>query len=107
MRRSAAPIAALSTVAALSFSRGLTYPECAARAVADVIAATGDSNAVVGREHAADLLQRVGRHDQVGGRAALRGHVLLGEPMAVRRHLAHALGAQLPQDAVQDRAALL
>src|SRR5207302_1597374 len=52
-------------------------------------------------------LQRLGGNDQVGGRASLRGHVHLGEPVAVCRHHAHPVGAQLPEHAVQDRAALL
>ena len=73
----------------------------------DVIVALGDLELGLGRVEPADLLERLGRHDQVGGGAPARGHVHLGQPVAVGRHHAHAVGAKLPQDSVENRPAFL
>ena len=73
----------------------------------DVVVALGDLDIGVGREQAADLLQRLGGHNQVRGHAALRGHVHLREAVPVRGHHPHSVWPELPQHAVQDRPALL
>ena len=123
IRRSAEVNAALSAVAALVVLprddllvvrvRPLDQPGedlGRGRAEAEMVVAPGDLDFLLGAEQPADLLERLGRHDQIGlGRASRRrrGNVHPRQPVAVGGHHAHPLGPELPEHAVQDRPALL
>src|SRR3546814_8373818 len=66
-----------------------------------VVLAPRHLDLVFGVEEPADLLERLGGHDQIGLAAARRGggDVHPGEPVPVGGHHAHPLGARLPEHA--------
>ena len=75
-----------------------------------MVLALGDLDLFVGPEQPPDLLERLGRHDEIGLRRAAgrrRRDVHPGQPVAVGGHHPHPLGPELPEHAVQDRPALL
>jgi hypothetical protein len=76
----------------------------------EMIFAAGNLHCLIGVEQAPDLLQRLGRHDEIGLGGSTRlggGHIHACQTVAVRGHHAHALGPKLPEHAVQNRTAFL
>ena len=74
-----------------------------------MVVAARDLELFVFREEPPDLVEGLRRNDQVTRWSSGRrdGHLHLREAMAVRGDHSHQLGAELPENAVQDRAAFL
>src|SRR5690606_12149948 len=78
-------------------------------AEAEIVLAPRNLDLILGAEQTLDLCERLRRHDQIdpGRPRRLRGDAHAGEAVPVRRDHPHLGIAELPEDAVEDRAALL
>src|SRR5215210_4184468 len=74
-----------------------------------MVVSTSDLQFFIRREKAPDLLERLGRYDQLAGSSTRGIHrdLHLCESMTIGRHHSHVIGTKLPQNTVQDRPAFL
>src|SRR5688572_28482098 len=74
------------------------------RTKSEVVIASCDLELLVGGKQSTDLLQCLGRHDQIAGRRTSRldWHFHFCKPMAIRGNHPHGFGFQLPQYAIED-----